>query len=282
MSLNAGQLYIVATPIGNQSDFSPRAIDVLQHVDKIAAEDTRHSARLLKQFDINTHCVAFHEHNEMQYTEKLLEEILQGKNIALISDAGTPLVSDPGYWLVKKAHQQQIKVIPVPGPSALIAALSASGLSTSRFCFEGFVPAKTGQRVNFFEQRKTEPRTLIFYETPHRILNSLSDLRDVFGPGRIAVLARELTKTFETIKRAKLGDLVEWVAADQNQRKGEMVLVLEGYTPPDSEILSIEHEKILRLLLEELPLKQAVKLAVVICGEKKKKLYNFALSLKQQ
>ena len=280
MSQKAGQLYIVATPIGNQSDFSPRAIEVLQGVDKIAAEDTRHSARLLKEFAISTHCVALHEHNERQYADKLIEEILRGKNIALISDAGTPLVSDPGYWLVNRAHQQQIKVVPVPGPCALIAALSASGLSASRFCFEGFIPVKKGQRQHFFEQRQTEPRTLIFYEAPHRIQESLTDMRTVFGPERIIVLARELTKKFETIKRTTIGQLAEWVTADENQQKGEIVLLLEGFTRTDTEMLSQEHERILRLLLAELPLKQAVKLAVEICGEKKKKMYNFALQIK--
>ncbi len=280
MSLKVGQLYIVATPIGNQSDFSPRAIETLQSVDRIAAEDTRHSRHLLKQFAINTHCVALHEHNERQYSDQLIEQLLQGQNIALISDAGTPLISDPGYWLVNKAHQLQIKVIPVPGPCALIAALSASGLSAGRFCFEGFVPAKKGQRRDFFEQRKTETRTLIFYETPHRILQSITDLCDIFGADRCIVLARELTKTFETIKRAELGEMVKWIAADENQRKGEMVLVIEGFSPPDRELLSLEHARILRLLLAELPLKQAVKMAMEICGEKRKKLYDYALQIK--
>jgi len=278
---NTGQLYIVATPIGNLDDFSPRAIATLQKVDLIAAEDTRHSGHLLKQHDINTHCIALHEHNESQSAEKVIQLIKEGKNIALISDAGTPLVSDPGYFLVKLAHQEKIPVIPIPGPSALIAALSAAGLATDRFCFEGFVPSKSSQRQKFYAQRQKEPRTMVFYETPHRIVDSLTDLCEQLGAQRTVVLARELTKTFETIRNDSAQALLEWVKADSNQQKGEIVLVVQGYREPESDTLSEQTEHVLRVLLSELSLKQAVKLTVDITSEKKKKVYNFALSLKE-
>lgn len=275
-----GQLYIVATPIGNLQDISPRAVAVLKKVDKIAAEDTRHSARLLRELDINTHCIALHEHNERQFSDKIIQQIKEGSNIALISDAGTPLVSDPGYFLVKQAHQENIIVTPVPGPSALLAALSAAGLATDRFCFEGFVPSKGGPRKAFYAHRQKEPRTMVFYETPHRIVDSLSDLCAEIGEQRIVVLARELTKTFETIKKASASALLDWVKADSNQQKGEIVLVVQGYKEPAGETLAAQTEHTLRVLLKELPLAQAVKLTVEISGEKKKKVYNFALALK--
>lgn len=276
----AGQLYIVATPIGNLQDISHRAVSTLKNVDMIAAEDTRHSAHLLRQLDINTHCITLHEHNERQSAEKIVQQIIAGKNIALISDAGTPLVSDPGYFLVKTAHQYHLKVTPIPGPSAVITALSAAGLATDRFCFEGFVPSKRGQRKSFYAQRVKEVRTMVFYETPHRIVDSLTDLCAELGSDRRLVLARELSKTFETIRNDTAGSLLQWVIADPNQQKGEIVLLLEGYKEPEEDSLSAQNEHIIRTLLKELSLKQAVKLAVDISGEKKKKLYNFALSIK--
>jgi len=275
-----GQLYIVATPIGNLQDISPRAIEILKKVDKIAAEDTRHSGHLLKQLDINTHCIALHEHNERQFAEKVIQQIKEGSDIALISDAGTPLVSDPGYFLVKLAHQENIIVSPIPGPSALIAALSAAGLATDKFCFEGFVPSRSGARKAFYAHREKEPRTMVFYETPHRIVESLKDLCSELGEQRIVVLARELTKTFETIKKESAGALYHWVKEDRNQQKGEIVLVVQGFKTEQSELLSAETEHTLRVLLKELSLKQAVKLTVDICAEKKKKVYNFALMIK--
>ena len=277
---SSGQLYIVATPIGNLQDISPRAIATLKNVDVIAAEDTRHSGRLLKQLDINTHCIALHEHNERQFAEKIIQQIKEGSNIALISDAGTPLVSDPGYFLVKLAHQEKIPVTPIPGPSALIAALSAAGVATDRFCFEGFVPSKGGPRKTFYAQRQKEPRTMVFYETPHRIVESLKDLCAQLGEQRTVVLARELTKTFETIRNDNAKSLLEWVKEDTNQQKGEIVLVVQGYRAPQGDTLSEETEHTLRVLLNELSLKQAVKLTVDITGEKKKKIYSFALALK--
>jgi len=279
---STGQLYIVATPIGNLQDISQRAITILNNADVIAAEDTRHSGRLLKQLDINTHCIALHEHNERQFAEKVIQQILKGHCVALISDAGTPLVSDPGYHLVRLAHQNNIQVIPIPGPSALIAALSAAGLATDRFCFEGFVPTRQGQRRSFYAQRNKEVRTLIFYETPHRIVASLTDLCAEFGHDRRVVLARELTKTFETIRNDSAENILEWVIADNNQQKGEIVLVVQGYQIVNETSLSEQHEHVIRTLLKALSLKQAVQLAVEITGEKKKTLYNFALSLKTE
>ena len=281
-SASTGQLYIVATPIGNLQDMSPRAITVLKQVDKIAAEDTRHSGHLLKQLDINTHCIALHEHNERQLSEKIVQQIKAGSNIALISDAGTPLVSDPGYFLVKLAHEEKIPVTPIPGPSALIAALSAAGVATDRFCFEGFVPSKGGPRKSFYSQRQKEPRTMVFYETPHRIVQSLKDLCEQLGEDRTVVLARELTKTFETIRNDNAKSLLDWVMEDSNQQRGEIVLVVQGYRAPEGEHLSEETEHTLRVLLEELSLKQAVKLTVDITGEKKKKIYNAALEIKDE
>ena len=279
---NYGQLYIVATPIGNLQDISPRAISTLQKVNVIAAEDTRHSGHLLKQLDINTHCIALHEHNEKHMAEKIIQQLIEGQNVALISDAGTPLVSDPGYYLVKLAHQNNIQVSPVPGPSALIAALSAAGLATDRFCFEGFVPSKSGQRKSFYAQRAQEERTMIFYETPHRIVASLRDLCAELGEDRKVVMARELTKTFETIHNDSAKNLLDWVIGDANQQKGEIVLVVQGFQEIKQDSISAYHQHVLTTLLKELSLKQAVQLAVEITGEKKKKLYNFALSLKEK
>ncbi len=277
----SGRLYIVATPIGNLHDFSPRAISTLQQVDLIAAEDTRHSGYLLKQHDINTHCIALHEHNERQSAQKVIQSIKEGKNIALISDAGTPLVSDPGYYLVKLAHEAGISVTPVPGPSAMITALSAAGLPTDRFCFEGFVPSKRGARKSFYQSYQKEPRTMVFYETPHRIVDSLTDLCEALGASRVVVLARELTKTFETIRNDTAENLLAWVKADTDQQKGEIVLVVQGYQKPQTQELAPETERILRLLLDELSLKQAVKLTVDITGEKKKGVYRAALSVQR-
>ncbi len=281
-SSDMGQLYIVATPIGNLQDISPRAVAVLKRVDRIAAEDTRHSGHLLKQLDINTHCIALHEHNERQFAEKIIQQIKEGSHIALISDAGTPLVSDPGYFLVKLAHEENIPVTPIPGPCALIAALSAAGVATDRFCFEGFVPSKGGPRKTFYSQRQKEPRTMVFYETPHRIVESLKDLCEQLDEDRTVVLARELTKTFETIRNDTAKSLLAWVKEDSNQQRGEIVLVVQGYRMPEGDTISEETERTLKILLKELSLKQAVKLTVDITGEKKKRIYNFALALKEE
>lgn len=280
MSIEAGALYIVATPIGNLGDLSPRAVDVLRQVDHIAAEDTRHSAGLLRHFSITTPLVSLHEHNEREKSAALLARLAAGESIALISDAGTPLISDPGYVLVRDAQAAGLKVVPLPGPSALIAALSASGLPTDRFCFEGFLPAKSGNRRKQLESLRDEPRTLVFYESPHRIVESLADMVTVFGPQREAVVARELTKTFETIRHASLGELAKWVVEDANQQKGEFVLLLHG-APAATEDEDREGQRIAELLAEELPLKQAAALAARISGGRKNSLYQYLLQKKQ-
>jgi 16S rRNA (cytidine1402-2'-O)-methyltransferase len=279
VSIEAGILYIVATPIGNLGDISARALAVLQQVDRIAAEDTRHSASLMRHFTINTPMFALHEHNERQKAEQVLGLLQQGESLALISDAGTPLISDPGYFLVREAHRAGIKVVPVPGPSALIAALSVSGLATDRFCFEGFLPAKTGARRKTLEALAQEPRTLAFYESPHRIEESLVDMAACLGAARPATLARELTKTFETIRHATLGELAEWVASDPNQRRGEFVVLVEG-APKDegSDGPDAEACRIADILVSDLPLKQAAALAAAISGEKKNALYKYLLA----
>jgi len=279
VSIEVGVLYIVATPIGNLGDMSPRAVEVLQQADVIAAEDTRHSAGLLRHFAINSPMFALHEHNERQKSAALLQRLTAGESIALISDAGTPLISDPGYVVVREAQQAGIRVVPVPGPSALITALSASGLPTDRFCFEGFLPAKGGARRKYLESLHEEERTMAFYESPHRILDSLTDMVAVFGSEREAVLARELTKTFETIRHAPLGEMLEWVRGDSNQQKGEFVVLLHGAVVSAAG-LDAEACRIADLLAEELPHKQAAALAARISGEKKNALYQYLLEQK--
>jgi 16S rRNA (cytidine1402-2'-O)-methyltransferase len=278
VSNKSGILYVVATPIGNLEDLSPRAVRLLGEVDLIAAEDTRHSARLLQHYAITTPMTALHEHNERAKAATLIEELRDGRSLALISDAGTPLVSDPGFNLVRAAHGAGIKVVPVPGACAAIAALSASGLPTDRFIFEGFPPVKHAARVSYFQSLRTEARTLVFYESNHRIVESLADMVAVFGPERPAVVARELTKQFETLRAASLADLSAWVQVDPDQQRGEIVLLLAGAAPNAGE-LDGEAERILRLLLAELPVRQAAALAAQITGQKKNLLYERALEL---
>jgi len=271
-------LYIVATPIGNLGDMSPRAVDILRGVDVIAAEDTRHSRVLFNQFSIQTHCIALHEHNEVYALAGLVERLQAGESVALISDAGTPLISDPGYRLVQAVRQAGIPVVPIPGASAMIAALSVSGLPSDRFVFEGFLPAKGGSRRQALEQLGSEARTLIFYESPHRILDSLQDMAAIFGGERRAVLARELTKLFETVLDDTLEGLCEQVRADANQQKGEMVVLVHGAEVQDVDEVGLKG--VLEPLLAELPLKQAVSLAVKISGVKKNVVYELALKIK--
>jgi len=275
--MNQGVLYIVATPIGNLADISKRAMDVLANVDLIAAEDTRHSRHLLAHYNISAPLQAYHDHNEERQTPVLLEKLRAGLDIALISDAGTPLLSDPGYRLVRAAHEQDIRVSPIPGPCAAIAALSAAGLPTDRFYFAGFPPAKSGARKAFFEPLAKQSATLIFYESSHRILASLEDMAAVFGADREAVLARELTKAFETLHKTTLGELLSWVQADDNQRKGEFVVMLGG--APVQAAIELDVETLLGVLMEELPLKQASALAARISGHKKNQVYKMALAM---
>ncbi|OLU17703.1 16S rRNA (cytidine(1402)-2'-O)-methyltransferase [Pseudomonas sp. PA1(2017)] len=278
----AGTLFVVATPIGNLDDLSARALKVLGDVSLIAAEDTRHSARLMQHFGIGTPLAACHEHNERDEGNRFIERLLAGDDVALISDAGTPLISDPGYHLVRQARAAGVRVVPVPGACALIAALSAAGLPSDRFVFEGFLPAKTVGRRARLELVREEPRTLIFYEAPHRILECLQDMREVFGGERQALLARELTKTFETLQGMPLDQLCEWVAADANQQRGECVVLVAGWQAPEDEAsVSVEALRVLDLLLAEMPLKRAAALAAQITGVRKNLLYQAALERQQ-
>jgi 16S rRNA (cytidine1402-2'-O)-methyltransferase len=274
-------LYVVATPIGNLADMSARAIDTLRQVDQIAAEDTRHSRKLLQHFAIQTPMSALHEHNEREMAPRLVEQMLAGASLAIISDAGTPLISDPGFNLVRLAREAGIRVVPVPGPSALVCALSASGLPTDRFVFEGFLPARRAARRARLEQLRGETRTLIFYESGHRIVECLQDLLELFGAQRGVVLARELTKQFETIKDAPLHQLAQWVADDANQQKGEIVLVVQGRPEPEAHAVTPEAETLLAVLLEELPVKLAAKLAARVTGVNKRALYDRALQIRK-
>lgn len=276
----SAQLFVVATPIGHLDDMSYRAIDVLKSVSLIAAEDTRTSAQLMKHFNISTPLTACHEHNESNKIDILIQKLLNGEDMALISDAGTPLISDPGFKLVRAAQANGIRVIPVPGACAAIAALSAVGLPSDRFSFQGFLASKQSQRLQQLEKLKDETQTLIFYEAPHRILDSVKDMAAVFGADRPVGFAREITKTFETIKNMALGELVEFIAADHHQQKGEIVLVVGGA----SEEKDMEQEKLdqlLQRLLQDLSVKAASQLAADLTGIKKKIAYQRALVLSQ-
>lgn len=274
MSIECGSLYVVATPIGNLEDISVRALAVLGSVDLVLAEDTRHSAKLLTHHGLQVTLQSLHEHNEAHKADKLVQALRAGKRMALISDAGTPLISDPGLRLVRAAHAAGVPVIPVPGPSAVVCALSAAGLATDRFTFEGFLPGKAGQRRQRLVALSTEPRTMVFFEAPHRIERSVEALSEAFGSDRAAVLARELTKVFETIKRGSLGGLSDWLAQDANHRKGEFVLIVAG---ADAGVESEEaHDTLLLALLDALPLRQAVAVAVRATGAPRNALYRRA------
>lgn len=275
-----GTLYVVATPIGNLQDITLRALEILKSVDIIAAEDTRHSATLLGHFGIQAKLTALHEHNERSAGEKLVAQLQAGKSVALISDAGTPAISDPGAILVNIALAAGIKVVPIPGANAAVAALSASGLLMPRFLFIGFLPAKSVHRRQVLQSLSDVPVTLVFYEAPHRVLESVADLATVLGGERQITLARELTKTFESIHQCPLGEATAWLQADPNRQRGEFVLLVEGAPTSDDQAISREAQRTLELLLAELPLKQAVKLAADITGIKKNTLYELALTLK--
>lgn len=279
--IEPGVLYVVATPIGNLGDISARAIQVLRQVDLIAAEDTRLSKHLLSHLGITTPLRSMHEHNEDAILAGMVDLLSVGQSIAVIADAGTPLISDPGFPLVRECRRRGIRVSPVPGPCAAIAALSASGLATNRFRFEGFPPRTAGARRQFFRDLATEQATLIFYESSHRILSSLNDMAAIFGSQRLAVLARELTKLHETFLAVELGELVAMVGRDSNQQKGEIVVLVAGAEEHADEI-SAEALRVLQILRDSVPLKQAVALAAQISGEKRNRLYEYALKKWQQ
>ena len=277
-----GILYVVATPIGNLGDITLRALETLKMVDAIAAEDTRHSSGLLNHFGISKKLIAVHEHNEQQSAEKLVLALNNGDNIALITDAGTPGISDPGAIVVKMVRGAGIKVVPIPGVSAVIAALSASGITQNGFHFYGFLPASGAARRKQLEALKTQTVTLVFYEAPHRIIESVEDIAKVLGEDRIITFCRELSKTFETIYTCSASRASAWLQADANQQRGEFVLLIEAAPVAEAEEISIEAQRILKCLLAELPLKQAVALGSEITNQKKNALYDLALTLKQK
>jgi len=277
VALSAGILYVVATPIGNLADISARACKVLTDVDLIACEDTRHSRPLLRHLGVDKPLIALHEHNEAEVAKRLLDLLDDGKNIALISDAGTPLVSDPGFVLVRAARARGLTLVPIPGPSALICALSAAGLPSDRFLFLGFPPRTDAARHRWLAALADEPGTLICYESGRRATATLRAMAEVFGP-RPAVVARELTKHFETFLSAELPLLAEQVAADGEQQLGELVILVEGDRRDADQWNAAEQQRILAILAEELPLKQAVGLAARITGGNRNALYKQALA----
>lgn len=274
-----GILYIVATPIGNLQDITQRALETFAQVDLIAAEDTRHSGLLLSHYGIKKPFFALHDHNEQEKAHILVGKLKQGSNIALISDAGTPLISDPGFHLVRQCREAGIRVVPLPGACAAITALCASGIASDRFCFEGFLPAKSKARKDKLENIAEEDRTLIFYESTHRILDTLEDMQAVLGEERYIVLAREMTKTWETTTGNTIKNLREWLLEDPNRTKGEMVLIVEGKPKSDNnDEISPQAVKALELIAEELPLKKAAAIVAELYGYKKNALYQFGLA----
>ncbi|MDO6425856.1 16S rRNA (cytidine(1402)-2'-O)-methyltransferase [Thalassotalea sp. 1_MG-2023] len=276
---NSGTLYIVATPIGNLGDISQRAIDTLRAVDVIACEDTRHSKKLLSAFSISGKTISLHDHNERQKQEYIGSLLASGSDVALVSDAGTPLISDPGFHLVRYCRQQGLNVSPVPGACAAISALSVAGLPTDRFAFEGFLPAKTGARQAILQGLANETRTMVFYDAPRRAIDTVQDIVTVLGESRYLVIARELTKTFETIYSNTAGEMLNWLSQDANQLKGEMVLIIEGAPEKISEITP-EVERALKRLLKELPPKKACAVTADLYEVNKKALYDLTLSYK--
>jgi 16S rRNA (cytidine1402-2'-O)-methyltransferase len=280
MSTEYGKLYVVATPIGNLADMTFRAVEVLKLVDLIAAEDTRHVKMLLQHYGITNKLVSLHQYNEDKASSVLLEKLRAGQSIALVSDAGTPLLSDPGMPLVKLVKDAGLDVVPIPGACALIAALSAAGLPVTQFSFEGFLPRTSSARKAFFLEKLTQPTTWVFYESCHRILASLNDMAGIVPLDRQIVIARELTKLHETIVKTSLGNALELVERNDNMRKGEFVVIVEGaVTDKNEQMISPDQEKLLQVLLRECSIKTAVAMAVEITGLRKKLLYQTALAL---
>lgn len=277
-------LYVVATPIGNLGDITHRALHILANVDVIAAEDTRNTMSLLRHYDIKTRLIAVHQHNERSAADGIIKLLAEGKSVALVTDAGTPAVSDPGARVVAAMHDAGIRVIPIPGACAAVAAISASGEGEDGFLFCGFLSAKAGERQRALEALRQSNTALVFYESPHRIVESVAAMAEVFAESRSLVICREITKKFETIHRLKLSEALAWIEADANQQRGEFVLILskpssgadDGAKTPED----VQLERTLQILLTALPVKQAVSLAVEITGEKKNKVYALALELK--
>jgi 16S rRNA (cytidine1402-2'-O)-methyltransferase len=274
-----GTLFIVATPIGNLDDITFRAFEVLKSVDFVLAEDTRHSKKLLSHLDISKPIRAFHEHNEREKTKAIISEIYSGKSIALISDAGTPLISDPGYFLVAQAKKEGLKVVPIPGPTALITALSASGLASDSFTFLGFLPSKQTARVKLLRGLVGRTETIIFYESPKRVLATLTDMQTIFGDSREVCLAKELTKAFETIQTGSIPNLIEYLTIDQNHQKGEFVILISATNKIDLAEAEIQLDSLLPILCAEMSTSKAAKIAAKITGIDKKKCYKRAMDL---
>jgi 16S rRNA (cytidine1402-2'-O)-methyltransferase len=270
-------LYIVATPIGNLGDISHRAVEVLRSADLIAAEDTRHSRHLLQHFAIDTPVFAYHEHSDDRAQQRILSVLGEGGTVALVSDAGTPLISDPGFKLVRQAQDEGFKVVPIPGACAAIAALSVAGLATDRFLYEGFLPAKAMQRESRLTALAQQTATLVFYEAPHRVIDALGAMVEILGANREAVLAREITKAFETVRRGTLAELQAFVAADPNQRRGEIVIVVAGGAKVEA-VLDAGLERLLLQLADEMPGKRAAAIVAEFSGLRKNQLYDFLLA----
>jgi len=274
-------LYVVATPLGNLRDITLRALDVLASVDVVATEDTRHTQRLLAHYAIRARLIALHEHNEQRAAGNIVGLLSEGKPIAYVTDAGTPAISDPGARLVARVREAGLPVVPIPGPSAVTAALSAAGVSEPQFLFYGFPPSKAGARRAALSALSSLPYTLVFFEAPHRLLQTLEDMTHALGADRVIVIARELTKIFESFRRCKLGEARAWLAEDANRVRGEFVLIVQGAHEPAARCAG-QAQRILEVLLGELPLKQAVRLAAAITGAKKNALYDRALEHQKQ
>ena len=275
----SGILYIVATPIGNLSDITIRAVEILKKVDAVLAEDTRQTKKLFDHYEIDSALVAFHEHNENEKVDYILAQIGSGKSLALVSDAGTPLISDPGYNLVLEAKKNGISVVPIPGPSALIAALSSSGIECNNFTFFGFLPSKQSARLRLLKTKKSLNETIVFYESPKRILAALMDMLEVFGEKRQVCLAKEITKSFETILNDNLVNLIEYLTSDSSHQKGEFVIIISPVNKVDLDEAQVQLEKILPILCAEMGASQAAKLAAKITGIDKKHCYKRAINL---
>lgn len=277
--LNQGTLFVVATPIGNLDDLSPRARQVLSDADLIAAEDTRHTGRLLSHFAIKSRQIALHDHNEEAALGSIIADLKDGRSVALVSDAGTPLISDPGFRLLRAAHDEGIRVCPIPGPSAVVAALSVCGIPVDRFCFTGFLPAKKTARQNELQTLVGESRTMIFYESVHRVVETTNDLIDAFGGGRQIFVGRELTKLHEQCVRTDLQSAGAMLADGRIPLRGEFVLVVEGCSTAIGPLLEISTERLLQVLTDALPGKQAVAIAALLSGQGKNDLYRRMLAL---
>ncbi|MEJ2609209.1 MAG: 16S rRNA (cytidine(1402)-2'-O)-methyltransferase [Candidatus Thiodiazotropha sp.] len=277
--MSKGILYVVATPIGNLDDLTPRAVETLKQVNFIAAEDTRHTRPLLRHYAINTPMRSLHQYNEQAQLEPLLNALQAGESIALVSDAGTPLISDPGFPLVRAFAAEGGRIVPIPGTSAIVTALSAAGLPTDRFLFAGFPPRSRAQRLSWLAALVHNTSTLVFYESNHRVVETLIDMAEVFGGAREGVVARELTKRHETFLRGDIETLIDKIQQDSDQRKGEFVILLAGAKKESRQLIELDVEVMLAILLEELPLKQAVSLAAKLTGQKKNRLYDQALKI---